>query len=582
MASSGVSRTDSQDSPAQQEQEKREFLRLILGPYNKTYPDGSKRGDCFSDRIQALDEIDSQEQYDEEAGDRGIGALHHIRSRTRSHTNEILIGWKIDDPENPQKWSKSKKILIVFITAVLVINSTMSSALPSMAIPNITMEFGVTSSEQQVLPISIFLIGYVFGPLIWGPLSEHFGRRNLTIATFTGFTIFTMACALAPNWRALLVFRLLCGVFAGAPIAIIAGILADVYGEPRTRGRAFAIFMVTTVWGPLFSPIISGFTSATIGWRWAFWIGLIYAGISLSIVVFLPETFGPILLARRARKMRKQDPSIQTVAPRDLEKTDLNQLLTVVITRPLRMLVSELIVTATCAYLALVYAIFYMSFQAFPIIFQQLYGLSPGVTGLCYLAIGAGAALSLPVFWFWDGVLANARARSAPWVKREEYRRVPLACIGGPLFAVSLFWLGFSSKSSITFVAPMLAGIPFGIGYMLIFMALLNYLTDAYEIFAASANAAAVTCRSMLAVVLPLATTHMFDKLGIAGACALLGGLSSAMCVIPFIFIWKGPTIRSRSRFCIALRERKEEMQRRLEEERQRLERVTQKEKEEV
>lgn len=108
-------------------------------------------------------------------------------------------------------------------------------------------------------------------------------------------------------------------------------------------------------------------------------------------------------------------------------------------------------------------------------------------------------------------------------------------------------------------MVPMLAGLPFGMGFQLILMTLLNYLTDAYEIYAASANAAASTSRSLLAVVLPLATKTMFDKLGILGACAVLGGLSAAMSVIPFIFLWKGQAIRDRSQFCIALRKMKDE-----------------------
>ncbi|KAF5016205.1 hypothetical protein F66182_12188, partial [Fusarium sp. NRRL 66182] len=126
----------------------------------------------------------------------------------------------------------------------------------------------------------------------------------------------------------------------------------------------------------------------------------------------------------------------------------------------------------------------------------------------------------------------------------------------------SLFWLGWSARDDVSFVVPMLAGIPFGSGFMLIFMAILNYLTDAYEIFAASANAASSTSRSLFAVVLPLATKPMFRQLNINGACSLLGGLSALMCIIPFVFIWKGPDIRARSEFCIALRERKKEMQR--------------------
>lgn len=115
-----------------------------------------------------------------------------------------------------------------------------------MAVPRITEKWGITSQEQKVLPISIYLVGYVFGPLIWGPLSEHFGRRDLSILTFATFCIFTMACGFAPNWESLLVFRLFCGVFGSCPISVVAGILADVYGEPRKRGRAFAIFMVVS------------------------------------------------------------------------------------------------------------------------------------------------------------------------------------------------------------------------------------------------------------------------------------------------------------------------------------------------
>lgn len=300
-----------------------------------------------------------------------------------------------------------------------------------------------------------------------------------------------------------------------------------------------------------------------------------YAGATLILLAFLPETYSPILLLRRAKKIRKENPSAKVLAPRELEETDFAQLMTVVLTRPVRMVLKEPIVSTTCAYLALVYTIFYISFQAFPIIFQKLYGLSPGVAGLTFLSIGVGALIAMPIFWNWDNYLLRAERRNAAWAKREEYRRLPLACLGGPMFVISLFWLGWTARTSITFVVPMLAGIPFGLGMMLIFMALLNYLTDAYEMFAASANAAASTCRSLLAVVLPLATTRMFDRLGIDGACSLLGGVSALMCFIPFVFIWKGPEIRSRSPFCVALRERKEEMQRKNEEDKRRAERAT-------
>ncbi|KAK6592017.1 major facilitator superfamily transporter [Botrytis cinerea] len=103
----------------------------------------------------------------------------------------------------------------------------------------------------------------------------------------------------------------------------------------------------------------------------------------------------------------------------------------------------------------------------------------------------------------------------------------------------------------------MLAGIPFGMGFILIFIALLNYLTDAYEVFAASAMAASSCCRSLAGAVLPFAAKPMYTKLGVPWASSLLAFLSLLMCGVPVIFTWKGDRIREGSVFCQELKERK-------------------------
>lgn len=189
-------------------------------------------------------------------------------------------------------------------------------------------------------------------------------------------------------------------------------------------------------------------------------------------LALLPETYGPVLLLRRAQRLRRKDPKANVVAPHELEQMNLRQLAVRVLTRPIRMLFFELIVSASCIYLALVYAIFYMTFQAFSIIYEDLYGLSPGVEGLTFLTIGAGALGAVTVFFGWDAYLEKAQNAGRPWTRKEEYRRLPLACLGGPLFVVSLFWLGWTSREGIPFWVPMLSGIPFGMGFQLIFMAL--------------------------------------------------------------------------------------------------------------
>ena len=231
---------------------------------------------------------------------------------------------------------------------------------------------------------------------------------------------------------------------------------------------------------------------------------------------------------------------------------------TVTLTRPLRMLFFELIVLATCLYLALAYGIFYMYFEAYPIIFEGIYKQSPGISGLMFLPIGIGPILAIAIFLWYDSFLRKSQAQNKPWTQKEESRRLPLACIGGPLYVIALFWLGWTARENVPFYVPMLAGIPFGMGFVLIFMALLNYLTDAYEIFAASSMAAASCCRSLAGAVLPFAATPMYTRLGVPWASSLLGFLSLGMCVIPFLFLWKGDRIRAGSRFCIYLKEKKE------------------------
>ena len=242
----------------------------------------------------------------------------------------------------------------------------------------------------------------------------------------------------------------------------------------------------------------------------------------------------------------------------ELEKKGFKQMATVTLTRPLRMLCSELIVLATCIYLSVAYGVFYMFFEAYPIVFRGIYQQSLGVSGLMFLPIGAGAVSAIGIFLYYDSILRKAQDGKKTWTQREESRRLPIAILGGPMYVIALFWLGWTARESIPFWVPMLAGIPFGMGFVLIFMALLNYLTDAYEIFAASAMAAASCCRSLAGAVLPFAATPLYDNLGVAWASSLLGFLSLGMCVIPFVFLWKGDVIRQGSSFCIYLKERKE------------------------
>ncbi|KAJ5734607.1 hypothetical protein N7533_013010 [Penicillium manginii] len=454
----------------------------------------------------------------------------------------FLASPRIEDPEpgsenvlqesalDPTTWSERKKMFVVFVGLLTLFNSVFDSTIPSGGIRVICAFFNVESETQQVLPTSVYLIGYVTGPLVFGPMSEVYGRRLVMMGTFIVFTLFTLATALSPNWVSFLIFRTIVGICASCPIAVTGGLFSDVYRSPLARGRMMALSMAVTTAGPQFAPMISGFL-AQAGWRWVFWVSLILAAVTLGPVLYLPETFAPVL--KQADRPKSRDEGILVKA----------------FTRPVYMIFCEPIISLTCLYLSYASAIFFMYFEAYPLIFQGIYGMSNGIAGLAFLPIAVGAAIGMGIFLWYDAFLHRAKSQKLDWAFMEEYQRLPLACLGGPLYVLALFWLGWTASAEIHWIIPMLAGIPFGMGFFLIFVALINYLIDAYHQYAASAMAAASTCRSIFGAVLPLAASPMFHSLGINWGTSLLGFLSLLMTFIPFVFIRYGERIRRRSNF---------------------------------
>ena len=82
------------------------------------------------------------------------------------------------------------------------------------------------SQEVAILTISLFVAGYCVGPLLWGPLSESYGRRPMFIISFVVYAAFQVGCALAKNTASILVFRFLGGCFAAAPLTNSGAMLA--------------------------------------------------------------------------------------------------------------------------------------------------------------------------------------------------------------------------------------------------------------------------------------------------------------------------------------------------------------------
>lgn len=117
-------------------------------------------------------------------------------------------------------------------------------------VPGVLEDFDSSSVILASFVVSVYLIGYAFGPLLCAPMSELYGRLPVYHITNALFIIFTIACAVAPSLDSLIGFRFLAGAAGSAPLVLGGGSVADLYSREE-RGSKMALFAM----GPLLGPV---------------------------------------------------------------------------------------------------------------------------------------------------------------------------------------------------------------------------------------------------------------------------------------------------------------------------------------
>jgi MFS transporter, DHA1 family, multidrug resistance protein len=359
-----------------------------------------------------------------------------IEAGETPHLNDKgQLDFSPNDIENPKNWSTRRRWYITVVSVILVVNATFASSSPSGTLEGIAEHFHV-SDEAAGLVITLFLLGYCFGPLFWAPLSEFFGRRWIFYISFTGYLIFNFLCAFANNFAALLIGRILTGTFVSSPLSNAPGVLADIWG-PIERGNAMALFSMMTFAGPALGPVIAGFLELKKDWRWDFYVMLWLGGVSELLMFTIPETLPTQVLLNKAKRLRRlQIPGYENVkAP--VEDTDrtLAGIFKVALTRPWKILVDP-ISFFVAIYLSVVYALLYMLFTIYPIVFQQKRGWNSGVGELPLIGTVIGAVIGGMIVF---AVSARDRKRQAAGHKGRPEDRLVVAMIAGILFPVTMF-----------------------------------------------------------------------------------------------------------------------------------------------
>ena len=156
-----------------------------------------------------------------------------------------------EDPDNPQNWGTFKKVWVTFEICLLTFSVYIGSAIYSAGILDVSETFGV-SRVAATLGLTLFVLGYGIGPMLWSPMSEvpQIGRGPIYISTLALFVVLQVPTALATNFGMLLAFRFITG-FVGSPSLATGGAsIGDMY-TPAKRTYGIAVWGVGAVCGPV-------------------------------------------------------------------------------------------------------------------------------------------------------------------------------------------------------------------------------------------------------------------------------------------------------------------------------------------
>jgi multidrug resistance protein len=237
-------------------------------------------------------------------GNRNFG--DNIRGKRRSDGKIVLSEEDVYDKLGFAYPSRKKWVVISVIFAVQV-SMNFNASFYASSITSFSEHFHVSEQAARVGQM-IFLVAYALGSELWAPWSEEIGRWPIMQLSLLLVNIWQIPCALAPNFGTIIVSRFFGGL-SSAGGSVTLGMVADMW-EPDEQQYAVAYIVLSSVAGSAIAPVVGGFVAEYLSWRWNFWIQLILGGSVQAIHFFVPETRCSILVAREARRRRKQGENV--------------------------------------------------------------------------------------------------------------------------------------------------------------------------------------------------------------------------------------------------------------------------------
>lgn len=459
-----------------------------------------------------------------------------------------------DDLMHPHNWPFAKKLIQSVLIGANTLAITFGSAIFAQAITPLSEIYHV-HYVVTTLSVTLYVLGFATGPVVWAPLSEIYGRRPVVVVSSLLFCIFNFAVAVSDRLESILICRFFAGCLGAAPLVVAPAAFADMF-DNESRGTAVVIFCMCVFVAPLLAPFIGGFIVAnhSLGWRWTeFLTGILAAASFASILLFNVETHHPILLVEKARHIRQTTSNWGIHAPHDEFQLSIEDIVENNLTRPIRMLFTEPILLFVTIYNAFIYGMLYLFLSAYPIVFGKGYGMPLGVAELPYFGLIIGELLGGVFCIYSEGDYINKMKAADGRVIPEN--RLPPMLVGGVVFPIGLLWFCWTGNyhEHVHWIVPTVSGLFTGFGLITIFNTSMNYIIDAYLLFSASAMAANTFLRSLFGAVFPLFATFMFTNMGTNWAGLLLGLFAVLLILCPIAFINWGENLRQKSKYTFDL-----------------------------
>ncbi|KAK4920756.1 hypothetical protein LTR49_011659 [Elasticomyces elasticus] len=458
----------------------------------------------------------------------------------RSVRDPNMISWQGEsDPENPKNWQTRRKWAAVLVVSSFTFISPVSSSMVAPALPAMDVDLGITNQVTSQMLLSIFILAYALGPLLLGPLSEVYGRVIVLQLANLFFLIFNLACGFARTGAQMLVFRFLAGLGGSAPLAIGGGILADCF-RPEERGKAIGVYSLAPLIGPAVGPIAGGFVTQNTTWRWVFWaVTIADAAIQVTGIFLLQETWAPVLLEKKVKKLRKETGNDALYAEGSRQETVVQKLETS-LKRPFILLFTQPIVIVFAIYMAYLYGLVYLVISSFPALFTSdaYYGESTQIGGLHYISLAIGYFVGAQATGRFNDWLYARLKRRNNGVGVPEFR-VPVMMVCGILLPAGFLWYGWSAEARLHWIMPDIGAGILAAATICGYYAIQTYIIDSYTKYAASAVAAISCLRSLAGYGFPLFAPAMYNALGYGWANTILAVVAVLIGIpAPFVF-WK-------------------------------------------